>query len=137
MAKHVVSRGILALLCMVIVLLSGTVFAQNSDEESDNAHKTGELRVVVTGVDEESSSEETARPIQGAKVFVTWTDEDKELDWDATTNSDGVAKLTEVRHGALKILVVAKRWEPFGQKYQLKPAEHTIRIRLEIQQAPQ
>lgn len=136
MVKHVVSRKILAILCVVAVLLPGAAFAQGSDEERENADKSAKLQVVVTGVNEDGSSKATERPIQGARVFVIWTDGNEELEWNATTNNDGVAKLTEVRYGELKIQVVAKRWKTFGRKYQLKNQNETIPIRLEKQEVP-
>ena len=138
MAKPVVSRKeILAIVCAVGVLLPGAAFAQGSDEETENADKTAKLQVIVTGVNEDGSSGATEGPIQGATVFVIWTDGNEELELNATTNNDGVAKLTEVRYGELKIQVVAKHWKTFGQKYQLKNQNETIPIRLERQEVPQ
>ena len=132
MAKDVVSKKeILAIVCAVAVLLPGAAFAQGSDEEMENADKTAKLQVFVTGVDEDGSGEATERPIKGATVFVIWTDGNEELEWNATTNNDGVAKLTEVRYGELKIQVVANRWKRFGRKYQLKNQNETIPIRLD------
>lgn len=137
MAKHGVSRKtILAVVCAVAVLLPRTAFAQDSDEERENADKVSELQIVVTSVNEDESSEATKRPIKGATVFVIWTDGNEELEWTATTNNDGVAKLTEVRHGELKIQVVAKRWKTFGQKHQLMNQNETISIRLEKENIP-
>ncbi len=137
MAEHVVSRKILAIVCVVAVLLPGIAFAQDSDEERENADKMGNLLVVVTGVDEDGSGEATERPIKGATVFVNWTDGNEELEWDATANNDGRAKLIEVRRGELKIQVIATGWKRFGLKYQLKNQNETIQIRLEKKKIPQ
>jgi hypothetical protein len=50
--------------------------------------------------------------------------------WETRTNQDGVAKLPPVPQGKVRIQVIAKGYQTFGQIYDVNEEEKTITIKL-------
>ncbi len=50
--------------------------------------------------------------------------------WEIRTNQDGVAKLPPIPQGTVRIQVIAKGYQTFGEVYEVEEEEKTIEIRL-------
>lgn len=50
--------------------------------------------------------------------------------WESRTNQDGIAKLPEIPQGKVRIQVIAKGYQTFGETYEILEEEKTIEIRL-------
>jgi len=50
--------------------------------------------------------------------------------WEMRTNQEGLAKVPEIPQGSIKVDVVAKGYQTFGQIYDVDEAERTIAIKL-------
>ncbi len=50
--------------------------------------------------------------------------------WETRTNQDGVAKLPPIPQGKVRIQVIAKGYQTFGNVYELNQDEQTVEIKL-------
>lgn len=50
--------------------------------------------------------------------------------WESRTNQDGIAKLPEIPQGKVRIQVIAKGYQTFGETFEILEEEKTIEIRL-------
>lgn len=50
--------------------------------------------------------------------------------WESRTNQDGIARLPEIPQGKVRIQVIAKGYQTFGETYEILEEEKTIEIRL-------
>jgi hypothetical protein len=50
--------------------------------------------------------------------------------WEIRTNQDGVARLPEIPQGKVRIQVIAKGFQTFGETYEIEEEERTIEIRM-------
>jgi hypothetical protein len=50
--------------------------------------------------------------------------------WEIRTNQDGIAKLPAIPQGKVRIQVIAKGYQTFGQVYEVDEEEKTIDIKL-------
>jgi hypothetical protein len=50
--------------------------------------------------------------------------------WETRTNQDGVAKLPPVPQGKIRVMVIAKGYQTFGEDYDVNEEEKTIEIKL-------
>jgi hypothetical protein len=50
--------------------------------------------------------------------------------WETRTNQDGVAKLPPIPQGKVRVQVIAKGYQTFGQVYDVGEEEKTIEIKL-------
>lgn len=50
--------------------------------------------------------------------------------WETRTNQEGVAKLPPVPQGKIRVMVIAKGYQTFGQDYDITEEEKTIEIKL-------
>ncbi len=78
---------------------------------------------------------EDKKPVDGASVYVKFTEihrvgKDKQIEFDLQTNQEGVARAPDVPLGKVEIQVVAPKWKPFGQFYDIENADQTIHIEL-------
>jgi hypothetical protein len=55
--------------------------------------------------------------------------------WDIRTNQEGVAKIPELPQGNIRVQVIAKDYQTFGQTYEVTEPEKTIEIKLNPPQA--
>lgn len=80
----------------------------------------------------------SGRPIDRANVIVRFAegrDVTKFLkkhitNWETTTNQDGVVKIPELPQGKIRIQVIAKGYQTFGQIFEIHEAEKTVEIKL-------
>ncbi len=50
--------------------------------------------------------------------------------WEVRTNQDGIARLPPIPQGKVRVQVIAKGYQTFGQTYELLEEERTIEIKL-------
>jgi len=50
--------------------------------------------------------------------------------WQMKTNQDGIAKLPSIPQGEIRIQVIAKGYQTFGETYEIEEAERTVLVRL-------
>ncbi|MBL8175092.1 MAG: hypothetical protein JNK48_10505 [Bryobacterales bacterium] len=55
--------------------------------------------------------------------------------WETRTNQDGVAKLPPIPQGKVRIQVIAKGYQTFGNVYELNQDEQTVEIKMNPPQA--
>jgi hypothetical protein len=87
------------------------------------------LHLEITGGD-------PASPIDGASVYVRYLvkhrmAKDENVEMNLKTNHDGTVVVPFVPRGEITIQIVAERWKPFGQKYQMTEDEQTLKIHLD------
>lgn len=63
----------------------------------------------------------------GKKVVTTWQ---------MKTNQDGIAKIPSVPQGKIRVQVIAKGYQTFGDTYEIEEAERTILVKLNPPQPP-
>jgi hypothetical protein len=50
--------------------------------------------------------------------------------WQLKTNQDGIAKLPAIPQGDIRVQVIAKGYQTFGETYEIEEAERTVLVRL-------
>lgn len=88
------------------------------------------LSVLVTTLSE--------KPIDRASVIVTFVEgrsvvklgKKIQTRWELRTNQEGVAKIPSIPQGKVRIQVVAKGYQTFGQTFEVAQAEQTVPIKL-------
>jgi len=55
--------------------------------------------------------------------------------WEVRTNQEGVAKIPELPQGNIRVQVIAKDYQTFGQTFEVTEPEKTIEIKLKPPQA--
>jgi hypothetical protein len=113
---------------LLILLLPMATFAQGTVGGAPTRETNGRLRLVVTGGDE-------SKPVKGADVLIRWQTGDRVLHETTKTNSQGVANISSVRHGAIVIQVTALGWKTAGRQQDFRD-ESPIVIHLEPEQRP-
>lgn len=50
--------------------------------------------------------------------------------WQLKTNQDGIARLPSIPQGDIRVQVIAKGYQTFGETYEIEEAERTVLVRL-------
>jgi hypothetical protein len=103
--------------------------SQELVKPGSNDGETSTLRIEVT-------AGEDGKPVDQASVYVRWERErkfakDEKFEQNWKTNRDGVVKVPNIPRRKVVIQVIAPGWKTFGQWYEIKEAEQTIKIRLQ------
>jgi len=56
--------------------------------------------------------------------------------WELRTNQEGVARIPSIPQGKIRIQVIAKGYQTFGQVFDVSEEEKTIEVKLNPPQAP-
>jgi hypothetical protein len=96
--------------------------------KSDTAVGT-RLHLEITGGD-------PATPVEGASVYLRYLvkhrmGKDENVEMNLKTNHEGTVVVPFVPRGDVTIQIVAERWKPYGQKYQMTDEEQTVKIHLD------
>jgi hypothetical protein len=78
------------------------------------------------------------KPIERASVIVDFVEgrsivklgKKNTTHWEIRTNQEGVAKLPKLPQGKIRVQVIAKSYQTFGQMYELDAPEKTLVIKL-------
>jgi hypothetical protein len=73
---------------------------------------------------------DTGKPVSGATVNVQWGDGGEAESRDATTGTQGLAKLEEIPRRRVKVVVVATKYCTFRHSYDISKPEESIEVRL-------
>ena len=109
------------------LLLSVTAFAEDD---------TTRLKVEVQTL--------SGKPIDRASVIVKFVEGrsvaklGKKImtQWEVRTNQEGVAKVPQMPEGKVRVQVIAKGYQTFGQTFELSGPEKTLTIKLNPPQPP-
>ena len=79
----------------------------------------------------------TDKPVERAAVVVKFDTRSVSklgkkvrTNWELKTNQEGVATIPSIPQGAVLIQVIAKGYQTFGQRFEVKEAEKTIEVKL-------
>ena len=97
--------------------------------------QTTKLRIEVKNVD--------GKPIDRASVLVKFVEgrsivklgKKIRTSWELKTNQDGVASIPPIPQGRILVQVIAKRYQTFGQKFDVNEEEKTIEVKLQPPQS--
>ena len=75
------------------------------------------------------------QPVADAHVVVRFTEErllrrDKRVSWEAKTNRKGVVVLNDVPWGTVKVQIIAKGFQTYGDQHELRRSEEELTIQL-------
>jgi len=84
------------------------------------------------------------RPVERAAVIVRFVEGRSVLklgkqivtNWELRTNQEGVARVPSIPQGKIRIQVIAKGYQTFGQVFDVTEEEKTIEVKLNPPQAP-
>ena len=113
---------IVAALLLVATQLAG----QNVAEQKDDASTRLTLQVL---------NETNKQPVVGAHVVVRFTEErllrrDKRVSWEAKTNRKGEIVLSDLPTGNVKVQVIAKGFQTYGDQHDLEKPQEKVTILL-------
>lgn len=111
--------------CAGLALLIVVVFLPQI--KADEPTSTLKLEVVAA---------DNGKPIANASIYVKFKEErtlwrDKQTEWHAKTNRDGLAQFKEIPRGKVLIQIVASGWKTYGKYYDVTQAEEKISIKLD------
>ena len=114
---------IVAALLLVATQLAG----QNAAEQKDDANTRLTLQVL---------NETNKQPVVGAHVVVRFTEErllrrDKRVSWEAKTNRKGEVVLSDLPTGNVKVQVIAKGFQTYGDQHDLEKPQEKLTILLQ------
>ena len=114
---------IVAALLLVATQLAG----QNAAEQKDDANTRLTLQVL---------NETNKQPVVGAHVVVRFTEErllrrDKRVSWEAKTNRKGEVVLSDLPTGNVKVQVIAKGFQTYGDQHDLEKPREKVTILLQ------
>jgi len=117
-----------AVFIVAAVLLVATHLAAQK-QDGTKKDETTRLTLQVVG-------ESNKQPVADAHVVVRFKEErilrrDKRVSWEAKTNRKGVVVLSDIPLGAVKVQVIAKGFQTYGEEHELSKPEEEITILLE------
>ena len=109
------------------VLLLGTPLAAQKEEVKKKDGTTQLTLQVLT---------ETKQPVADAHVVVRFKEErllrrDKRVSWEAKTNRKGVVVLSDIPWGAVKVQVIARGYQTYGDEHDLAKPEESVTVLLQ------
>ncbi|MEO8662513.1 MAG: carboxypeptidase-like regulatory domain-containing protein [Bryobacteraceae bacterium] len=83
------------------------------------------------------------KPVERASVIVRFIEgrsvvklgKQIRTNWELKTNQDGVAVIPPIPQGKIRVQIIAKNYQTFGQVYEVNEEEKTIEIKLNPPQA--
>ena len=113
---------------IAIALLAAAVW-------SPAAAQTTKLRIEVKNVD--------GKPVDRASVVVKFVEgrsiaklgKQIRTSWELKTNQDGVASIPPVPQGKILVQIIAKKYQTFGQQFEVNEEEKTLEVTLKPPQS--
>ena len=110
-----------------LLLLATQLAGQNAAEQKDDASTRLTLQVL---------NETNKQPVVGAHVVVRFTEErllrrDKRVAWEAKTNRKGEVVLSDLPTGNVKVQVIAKGFQTYGDQHDLEKPQEKLTILLQ------
>jgi hypothetical protein len=124
--------GILCIAALATIVTASTLLVGVNGaaaQARSDADVGTRLHLEITGGD-------PATPVEGASVYVRYLvkhrmAKDENVEMNLKTSHEGTVVVPFVPRGDVTIQIVAERWKPYGQKYQMTEDEQTIRIHLD------
>jgi hypothetical protein len=124
--------GILCIAALATIVTASTLLVGVNGaaaQAKSDADVGTRLHLEITGGD-------PATPVEGASVYVRYLvkhrmAKDENVEMNLKTSHEGTVVVPFVPRGDVTIQIVAERWKPYGQKYQMTEDEQTIRIHLD------
>jgi len=124
--------GILCVAALATIVTASTLLVGVNGaaaQAKSDADVGTRLHLEITGGD-------PATPVEGASVYVRYLvkhrmAKDENVEMNLKTSHEGTVVVPFVPRGDVTIQIVAERWKPYGQKYQMTEDEQTIRIHLD------
>jgi len=117
-----------AVIIVAAVLLVATHLAGQSAGEQKNE---GITRLTLQVLNEANQ-----QPVADAHVVVRFVEErilrrDKRVSWEAKTNRKGVLVLSDIPTGAVKVQIIAKGFQTYGDQHELAKPQEELTIKLQ------
>ena len=117
------SASILAALLLLTTILG----AQKPEEQS----KDGNARLTLQVLDQTNK-----QAVADAHVIVRFAEQrilrrDKRVAWEAKTNRKGIVVLSDIPRGSVKVQVIAKGFQTYGDQHELDKPEEELTILLQ------
>ena len=82
-------------------------------------------------------SETNDKPVNDAHVVVRFVTartlrRDKRTSWEAKTNQRGMLVLTQIPYGAVRVQVIARGYQTYGEQFELSKPEQELTIQLKL-----
>jgi len=119
---------IVAVLLLVATHLAGQKAAgQKAEDPKDDGNSRLTLQVL---------NESNKQPVADAHVVVRFVEErilrrDKRVSWEAKTNRKGVVVLSDLPTGKLKLQIIAKGFQTYGDEHDLQKQQEEMTILLQ------
>jgi hypothetical protein len=116
-----------AIIVAAVLLVATHLAAQDSAESRDDGSTRLTLQVL---------NETNQQPVADAHVVVRFTEErilrrDKRVSWQAKTNRKGVLVLSDLPTGTVKVQVIAKGFQTYGDQHELAKPQEDLTILLQ------
>ena len=116
-----------AIIVAALLLVATQLAGQNAAEQKDDANTRLTLQVL---------NETNKQPVVGAHVVVRFTEErllrrDKRVSWEAKTNRKGEIVLSDLPTGNVKVEVIAKGFQTYGDQHDLEKPQEKVTILLQ------
>ena len=116
-----------AIIVAALLLVATQLAGQNAAEQKDDANTRLTLQVL---------NETNKQPVVGAHVVVRFTEErllrrDKRVSWEAKTNRKGEIILSDLPTGNVKVQVIAKGFQTYGDQHDLEKPQEKLTILLQ------
>ena len=113
---------------LLIILISAvgwlpSAYGQDNPSAPPKKPEVSKVHFTVTRTD-------TGKPVSGATVTAQWGDGGEADSRDATTGTQGLAKLEEIPRRKVKVVVVATTYCTFRHSYDINKADESIEVRL-------
>nr|HEV7953297.1 hypothetical protein [Candidatus Acidoferrales bacterium] len=124
--------GVLCIAALATIVTASTLLLR---ADSAAAQAKGDTNV-GTRLHLEITGGDPATPVEGASVYLRYLvkhkmSKDENVEMNLKTGHDGTVVVPFVPRGDVTIQIVAERWKPYGQKFQMTDEEQTIKIHLD------
>jgi hypothetical protein len=124
--------GIACIVALAAIATGSTLLARSNGAAAQAKTDTNvgtRLHLEITGGD-------PATPVEGASVYLRYLvkhrmGKDETVEMNLKTNHEGTVVVPFVPRGDVTIQIVAERWKPYGQKFQMTDEEQTVKIHLD------
>jgi hypothetical protein len=123
--------GILCIATLATIVTASALVAHSNGaaQAKPDTNVGTRLHLEITGGD-------PATPVEGASVYLRYLvkhrmAKDENVEMNLKTNHDGTVVVPFVPRGEVTVQIVAERWKPYGQKFQMTEDEQTIKIHLD------
>jgi hypothetical protein len=133
-SRHLPTKfaGVLCIAALAALVTASTLLARGNGaagQAKPDTNNGTRLHLEITGGD-------PATPVEGASVYLRYLvkhhmAKDENVEMNLKTSHDGTVVVPFVPRGDVTIQIVAERWKPYGQKYQMTEDEQTIKIHLD------